>query len=131
MLGVARRKNPDCRFIGMDMRCLAFKEKSLSGVWANGCIYHVPKKDFSTVLLEVNRILEPKGIFAFNFKIGEGEGLDSNPRSYDSGPRYYAYYGTDEMADLLNGTGFEIVAGMAYLKTIFGESIWQVFARKL
>jgi SAM-dependent methyltransferase len=112
------------------MRQLGFREKTFFGVWANGCIYHVPKTDFAKVLSEVRRILEIGGIFSFNFKVGEGEGLEERPRSFGNGSRYYAYYSVEEMLDLLEQAGLNLAAGIGYPKPIFGETVAHLWAQK-
>lgn len=130
MLRVAKERNESIPFIQMDMRQLGLESGIISGVWANGCVYHVPKADFTKVLLEVNRVLGCDGIFSFNFKIGEGEGLEERPVSFDGGPRYYAYYKVPEMRGMLDEAGLELLLLRAYPKKIFGETIVHFFARK-
>ncbi len=130
MLNLARERNPGIPFVMTDMRRLAFGREKFSGVWANGCVYHVPKADFPEVLSEVRRVLKERGIYSFNFKIGEGEGLEEKPRSFDGGERYYAYYGIEEMMVLLEKAGLEFVVMVGYPKEIFGETIFHFWAQK-
>ena len=130
MLNLARERNPGIPFVMTDMRRLAFGREKFSGVWANGCVYHVPKADFPEVLSEVRRVLKERGIYSFNFKIGEGEGLEEKPRSFDGGERYYAYYGIEEMMVLLEKAGLEFVVMVGYPKKIFGETIFHFWAQK-
>jgi ubiquinone/menaquinone biosynthesis C-methylase UbiE len=130
MLNVARERNPGIPFVVTDMRRLGFGAEKFSGVWANGCVYHVPKSDFPQVLLEVRRVLEKGGIFSFNFKIGEGEGLEEKPRSFGGGERYYAYYGVEEMMALLEKAELQFIARAGYPQKIFGEEIFHFWAQK-
>jgi ubiquinone/menaquinone biosynthesis C-methylase UbiE len=130
MLNVARERNAGIPLVQADMRELGFGAEKFSGVWANGCVYHVPKADFPQVLLEVRRVLKKSGIFSFNFKIGEGEGLEEKPRSFGGGERYYAYYGIEEMMVLLEKAGLEFVVMVGYPKKIFGEKIFHFWAQK-
>lgn len=130
MLCVAKRRNKNVPFVQMDMRQLGVKSGIISGVWANGCVYHVPKADFANVLLEIERVLVCDGIFSFNFKIGEGEGLEERPVSFDGGPRYYAYYKVPEMRGMLDEAGLELLLIRAYPKKIFRETIVHFYARK-
>jgi ubiquinone/menaquinone biosynthesis C-methylase UbiE len=130
MLKVAKERHGNTPFVQMDMRQLGVKSGIISGVWANGCVYHVPKADFAKVLLEVYRILGCGGIFSFNFKIGEGEGLEGHPRSFDGGPRYYAYYQVPEMSAMLENAGLKLLVLKAYPKKIFGETIVHFYAEK-
>lgn len=121
MLGVAKERHENIPFVQMDMRRLGLKSGMISGVWANGCVYHVPKEDFANVLLEIGRVLVCDGIFSFNFKIGEGEGLEERPVSFDGGPRYYAYYSVSEMRGMLDEAGLDLLFLRAYPNKIFGE----------
>ncbi|HOX30223.1 MAG TPA: class I SAM-dependent methyltransferase [Candidatus Paceibacterota bacterium] len=130
MLGVAKEKHENVSFVQMDMRRLGVKSGRISGVWANGCVYHVPKTDFAEVLLEIEKALGGDGIFSFNFKIGEGEGLEERPRSFGGGSRYYAYYKVPEMIGMLEDSGLELVILRAYPEKIFGETIVHFYARK-
>lgn len=131
MLKEATKRVPDGDFCQMDMRHLGFPGGLFDGVWANGCIYHVPKADFVLVLREIQRILGPSGVFSFNFKIGTGEQLEESPRSYAASPRFYAYYTTNEMERLLKQTGFAVMEEQLYPEKIFDEQIAQFWARKL
>lgn len=130
MLGEATKRVPDGDFCQMDMRHLGFPGDLFDGVWANGCIYHVPKADFVRVLKEIQRILRPSGIFSFNFKVGTGEQLEESPRSYAASPRFYAYYTTNEMEKLLKQNSFAVVEKQPYPEKIFDEQIVQFWARK-
>ena len=49
MLSEANKAFPEIHFVRMDMRNLLFPENYFAGVWANGCIYHVPKYDIKLV----------------------------------------------------------------------------------
>lgn len=131
MLKEATKRVPEGDFCQMDMRHLGFPGDLFDGVWANGCIYHVPKADFVGVLKEIQRILRPSGIFSFNFKIGTGEQLEESPRSYAASPRFYAYYMTHEMKKLLEQTGFSVIEKQRYPERIFDEEIIHVWAKNI
>ena len=114
----------------MDMRDLQFPDELFDGVWANGCVYHIPKTDLFPLLKEILRVLKSSGALSFNFKIGEGEQLEKNPRSFQGGPRFYAYYTIDEMENSLNTVGFEVLGKKLYPAQIFNEDIAQIWACK-
>ena len=130
MLAEARKQLPEGAFCQMDMRYPGFSSGAFNRVWANGCIYHVPKSDFIQVLKEIRRVLAPAGVFSFNFKVGGGESLETEPRSFKGGPRFFAYYTIKEMKDLLRQADFEVVDTKRYPKRIFYENIVHVWARK-
>jgi ubiquinone/menaquinone biosynthesis C-methylase UbiE len=130
MLSEARRSFPGVYFTQMDMRNLGFSGNRFQGVWANGCVYHVPKRELIRVLIEVRRVLRPAAVFSFNFKVGTGEQLERNPRSYGGKPRFYAYYGIEEMRGLVARAGLNITEVAPYPKAILGERIVQMWAAK-
>lgn len=131
MLREARKRVPEGIFYQMDMRNLGFPNAVFDGVWANGCIYHVPKIDFAQVLQEILRVLGPSGTFSFNFKVGIGERLEETPGSFAGGPRFYAYYTIKQMASFLAQAGFEILEIKRYPQRILGEKIVHIWAHKL
>jgi ubiquinone/menaquinone biosynthesis C-methylase UbiE len=117
-------------FLLMDMRNLEFPNNTFDGVWANGCIYHVPKVELGQVLKEVIRVLRPLGILSFNAKAGTGEGLEDNPKSFAGGPRFYAYYTISEIKERLKEAGLEVIEAKNYPQKIFNEKIFHIWARK-
>jgi ubiquinone/menaquinone biosynthesis C-methylase UbiE len=130
MLSAARKNFPGVCFAQMDMRNLGFSNSYFHGVWANGCVYHVPKKELTHVLLEVRRVLKPSGVFSFNFKVGTGEQLEKNPRSYGGKSRFYAYYGIEEMTSLVAQANLKVMEVDPYPKAILGEQIVQMWVLK-
>ena len=130
MLSEARRNFPGACFIRGDMRNLGFSGSCFRGVWANGCVYHVPKKELARVLLEVRHVLRPSGVLSFNFKVGTGEQLEKNPRSYGGKPRFYAYYGIEEMRSFVTRADLEVFEVEPYPETILGERIVQIWSSR-
>ena len=130
MLSEARKSFPGICFIQGDIRNIGFSRSFFRGVWANGCVYHVPKKELIRVLLEVRRILKPSGIFSFNFKIGSGEQLEKNPRSYGGKSRFYAYYRIEEMRSLIAQADLKVMEVQPYPQAILGEQIVQMWVIK-
>lgn len=129
MLAVAATKVPPGTHLNMDVRSLALLDGYLDGLWASGILYHLPKRELPTALAEMHRVIKPGGVFSFNFKTGEGEGMEDNPRSYPGAPRYYAYYGPEEMKGLLAGL-FEVIEEEFYPVKIFGDTILQLWCRR-
>jgi len=130
MLAEAHKAFPEVDFVQMDMRSLLFPDNYFGGVWANGCIYHIPKKDIKAVLAEVKRVLKPSGVFSFNFKLGNGERMEQNPKSYGGKPRFYSYYETEEMKALLAESDLRMIESVAYPEEIFGEKISHIWVVK-
>jgi len=130
MLSEARTNFPRVCFIQMDMRNLGFSGNRFQGVWANGSVYHVPKRELIRVLMEVRHVLKPAGVFSFNFKVGTGERLERNPRSYGGKHRFYAYYGIEEMRGLVAHADLNVIDVAPYPEAILGERIVQMWVLK-
>jgi len=130
MLVEARDHYPAGDYRKMDMRALAFGAGAFDGIWSSGSIYHVAKAGVGTVIREFHRILKAGGVAAVNFKLGTGEGMEENPRSYGGAPRYFAYYAKSELVGLFNDAGFEEVGSCVYPREIFGDGIQQLWLRR-
>jgi SAM-dependent methyltransferase len=128
MLGEARKLFSHGCYVLMDFRSPGFLGASFNGVWCSGSVYHIPKKQMSTTIEAVRDTIKPGGVFCFNFKVGSGEGMEKEPRSFGSGPRYFAYYSVEEITEYL--AGFSIVHEDEYPQEIFGDRIVQLWARK-
>ena len=128
MIQEARKLFSHGQYVLMDFRSPGFPGTTFDGVWSSGAIYHIPKKQVPPTIEAIRETLKPGGVFCFNFKVGSGEGIDNNPRSFGSGPRYYAYYTVEEMRNYL--AGFTVAYEDEYPQEIFGDRIVQVWARR-
>jgi ubiquinone/menaquinone biosynthesis C-methylase UbiE len=90
-----------------DFNTIPFPDNSFDGVWAYTSLLHVPKKDIEVPLREIKRVLKPRGIFGLGLIEGVEEGYRKSAGV--SLPRYFAYYGREEVQNLLGNNGFEIV----------------------
>jgi len=131
MINEAKRYYSKGNFKIMNMINLKFANESFDGIWSSGSIYHVSKKDVSKVLNEFFRVLKKDGVFGLSYKLGGGEGLEANPKSYGGFPRYFAYYSIDEMDSLLKDSGFAQLHACTYPEEVFGDDIIQVWLRKV
>ncbi len=127
MLDESRKLHPMGDFRKMDQRELLFDNDSFDGIWSSGSIYHVIKADVGKVIAEFARVLRPGGVAAVNFKLGRGEGLEQNPKSYDGSPRYFAYYTKDEMTDLFRALGLREISSRTFPEQIYGDDIQQMW----
>lgn len=71
------------------------------GIWASFSLLHVPKSALPGHLVAIHRALLPQGILALSMKLGDGE-------SRDSLGRFYAYYTSAELDELLCTAGFTV-----------------------
>lgn len=126
MISIARKKYPDNTFLQMDMRDTIFPDDTFNCAWASASIIHFPKKELSHVEKEVYRILEPEGIFAFSFKVGEGEGYEKTETMEDN-ERYFSYYTLEDIKKALNL--FDIVESKECPSNIFGNEFIYCWAR--
>lgn len=131
MIDVARQYYPDGDFEIMNMLNIKFEHNSFDGIWSSGSIYHVTKKDVEKVFGQFHRVLKKNGILGISYKLGGGEGLEANPKSYGGSPRYFAYYSKNEMDRLLADSGFTELDARMYPEEIFGDNIIQVWLRKI
>ncbi len=111
MVKLARRANPHQTFLKMDMRNTVFPDESFHGIWASASIIHIPKAQIHTLEREVYRILEPQGVFAFSFKLGEGEGFEKCGAMKEH-PRYFVYHTLEDVRHLFKK--FEITDHVEY-----------------
>ena len=130
MIEEARSLYPVGDFRKMDMRRLFFDNNSFEGIWASGSIYHVTKSEARKVIREFRRVLKVDGVVAVNFKLGSGEGMEANPKSYSGSPRYFAYYTRNEMRNMFSNFGFEELESCTYPEEIFGDNIQQMWFQR-
>ena len=121
ILKEAKSLYPNGDFREMDMRKLSFDNEFFDGIWSSGSIYNVTKPNIKKVIKESKRILKTDGVIAVNFKLGQGEGLQANPKSYSGSPRYFAYYTKEEIKDIFTSFGFEELDSCTYPEEMFGE----------
>jgi ubiquinone/menaquinone biosynthesis C-methylase UbiE len=129
ILQEAKKLNPHGDFRIMDMRYLQFDDNSFDGIWVSGSIYHVPKSQVSQVIEEFRRVLKIDGVASLNFKLGTGEGMETNPKSYGGYPRYFAYHSKEEMKDIFDTCGFQELESCIYPEEIYKDRIQQMWFR--
>ncbi len=96
-------------FIQADMRHLPFCSCA-DGLWVCASLLHLPRRDAPAALQEFYRALRPGGILYLSVKMGEGE------RWVEGGygralPRFFTYWQSDELDNLLTKTTFKIIDG--------------------
>ncbi|MFO7991538.1 MAG: class I SAM-dependent methyltransferase [Thermoplasmata archaeon] len=128
MLDIVEKNVHGSQPVKSDVRRLPFSSRTFHGVWCSGMLYHLPKEELEKALDEIHRLLCKKGIFSFNFKEGEGEGMEEEPRSYGGHPRYFAYYTFKEMREKL--THFRVRKKEYYPMDVFGDKIIHLWVEK-
>ncbi len=106
----ARKLVPNTTFIQMDMRKLNFEDAKFSGIFAMASIFHIPKSQIPGLLAEFRRVLKNKGLLYICVMKGQGEKIVEKSAAVDiMGPRFFAFYNTKELIDLLDLAGFKTV----------------------
>lgn len=108
MLEEARQRVPGNAFVQADMRRLPLQSGSFGAVWACASLLHLPKESAMLALAEIARVLAPGGLLFLAVKQGEAE---SWREPADAVNRFYfAYYLSEELADLTGQVRFEILS---------------------
>jgi tRNA (uracil-5-)-methyltransferase TRM9 len=94
------------RTVCCDVIRLPFRGRCFVGVIASGILLHLPKHSCQGALVEIARVLVPRGSAIISMKRGVGEGWR---QSGDFPvPRWFAYYMPGEFADLCEGVGLVV-----------------------
>lgn len=138
LLRVARRDFPHLTFVEGNLFALPFSEESFDGAWSNASLLHLETiENVSTALREVYRVLKKGGIFHILVKAQTGtEKTAIVADTLSQHDRFFHYFTTDELSQLLQEAGFAIIHTKQYneTETIRGgrpevELIW-VLAQK-
>jgi len=108
LLEIARKYDYKSKFCHMDVLNMGFPNNTFNGLWAMSSLMHLEKKVFPKALQECYRVLKDESVFYLSLKRGEGESLELDKR-YDNLKKYYAYYLDDEVEEIINKSGFEIL----------------------
>ena len=76
-------------------------DDAFEGVWARAAFIHVPKEEMRDILAKVKNALTKNGVFYTSVCEGEFEGI--------SGELYFTDYEKEEIKDLLEECGFQIL----------------------
>lgn len=117
------KKRTAAKILLMDMRKLYFEDDTFDGIWSCASLLHIPKSQTDQTMYEFGRVLKPEGVLYLSLKEGEGEKVDKNGK-------FFSYYRTDELADLVEKTGFKVLE--SYTSVDDRNITWiSLFARKL
>lgn len=108
MIEMAKKRVPDAEFHVMDIKDLRFDNEVFDAVWMNFTLIHVKKSNMPMALWGISRILKPGGLLFLGLKMGKGECMIKDER-YGGEEKYLAYYEKDEIAEMLEDNGFDII----------------------
>ncbi len=92
----------------MDMRRLAFPDRSFGGVLCIASLLHLPKEEAPLALREMWRVLTPGGVLLLSIGEGEGEGWEVH-RYFGTVQRFFARYSQGEAERALADAGFVVL----------------------
>jgi len=92
----------------MGMRNLDFQDNYFDGIWACASFLHIPRKDAQKTLNEFYRVLRENGLIYISVKEGRGETFAKSSQ-YEEKERYFVYYSSTELRQLIENSGFKIV----------------------
>lgn len=104
-VALARAACPQARFTTGSMYDLTAADGEHDVIWAAASLLHIPKDRAPQAVSEMCRVLRTGGAAAIIVKQGDGEAVRDGPL----GPRFFAYYEIDELADLLDQAGLRPV----------------------
>ncbi len=108
-LEIAKKRVPGAKFFNMDMRKLEFPDNEFDGIWASASFLHIPKSEGKKTLEEFRRVLRPEGILYLSVIEGNEELFFEDPKYPKDTPRFFARYENDELKELIEKAGFEII----------------------
>ncbi len=104
-----------------ELRMLPLAAGALDGVTAIASLLHLPKCGLPAALAEVRRVLRPGGVALLSLKRGQGEEVETAAYGV---PRFYAYYGADELRGHLTAaalTVLDLSADDGWLTAVAGK----------
>jgi len=123
-LDIAQSLVPRARFAQMDMRRLAFADRTFHGVWACASLLHIPHDQGLSTMKELARVLLPGGSLYVSVKEGEGQGFDQRGI-------FYAYYHLEEVGRLAEVSGLEVLR-LKEIPSHTGHAVFiDLFARRV
>jgi len=108
MIALARESVPAAQFIVSDIENLNLESESVDAIWASASLLHVSKQTMPSVLINLNKMMKPGGVFYISMKQGAGEEIKADER-YGGVEKFWNYVSEDELVDLLINHGFEIL----------------------
>ena len=92
----------------VDMRELPVRA-GIDGLWVSASMLHVERGEVPGTLAGFQRALSPGGLLFVLLKGGEGEGWDERRYGVEA-PRWFTYWGEDEIDAALVAAGFDVEA---------------------
>jgi len=108
MIAIAKKEVIGANFQVMDIIDLNFERESFDGIWASASLLHIPKKNIKYVLKKLKGLLVKNGILYVSLKKGKGSEVLKDER-FGGVDKFYVYYQSEDIEEILNNVGFEII----------------------
>lgn len=108
MIKLAKKEFTDIDFKVMDISDLDFEVNTFDGIWASASLLHIPKNNIKLILKKIKEILVNNGILYISLKEGKGSEIFNDVR-YGGVDKFYVYYKLDEIKNILEDIGFNIL----------------------
>lgn len=108
MIKLAKKEFTDIDFKVMDISDLDFEVNTFDGIWASASLLHIPKNNIKLILKKIKEILVNNGILYISLKEGKGSEIFNDIR-YGGVDKFYVYYKLDEIKNILEDIGFNIL----------------------
>jgi SAM-dependent methyltransferase len=92
------------RLLLAEMSRLPLADASVDAILADGTLHHLPKDALGAALREAARVLRSGGILSASVERGDFAGYVERQEGV-AGPRWYAYYEPEELADAFTAAG--------------------------
>ncbi|HEX2038551.1 MAG TPA: methyltransferase domain-containing protein [Acidimicrobiales bacterium] len=106
MVALAREAAPDALLVQGDVEAMPFRDRSLSGAWANMSYLHVPRPRLPLALARLHWVLRPGAPFDLQVHRGDFD-FSTLPDDHVPG-RWFAGWEPEPLADVVAGAGFEV-----------------------
>lgn len=112
LIKIAKKNNPDIKYIHGDFSDLPFSDSSFDGIWSHASLLHLETiEDVNKALKEFCRVLKNGGIAHIFVKKQLGREKTSHVSQEYSGDfsRFFRWFNKKELTTLLKEAGFEII----------------------
>jgi len=109
MLSAAREQTPGSVLVEADIEWIPFGRHSFGGAWSSMTHLHLPRERLPLALWDLHRVLRVGAPFDLQLLVGDYEGTALAEDAI--GGRYFAGWSAEQLADVVVGAGFDIVAG--------------------
>ncbi len=104
---LAKKMVPDCWFVCADITNLPFHDSTFDAVCSYYAIIHVPRSEHPKLLLDLHRILRPRGLALLCMGAGD---LPSDMSDYHGTKMFWSHYDKDTNLNMMKESMFEILS---------------------